>query len=443
MQVVTATETSQIQHLLELVSPRVGIICNLSPAVRGAEEPDVPIIYQATLSHFDYRKAKPWERAAIGKGLNENQAIRGAIGEAIEHYCASHFDTYKAHKAPWSAVQPEAVAPIDCVLYSENQYSRRAFPYRRWDPTDAITWLPMTELPGSRRIFAPASLVYLSADKASSEDFLCPPTSNGLAAGPDLNFAILHGLCELIERDAFLITWMNQLPAPEVEFSTESRVAHSIREHYGRFGVEIRVFNVSLDLPAYVMMGVAVDRTGRGPSAVVGLGCDLDPTVAVSRALFEVCQVRPGEVRRYQQERPADDLKSYHDVHGLEDHSAFFHPLETLSEFSFLFESGRTQGLKDLPNCSCSNVTADLETCVVALVGSGCRVLYADVTTPDVADFGLSVVRTIATGLQPMHFGSGEERLGGRRLYEIPMRLGCSSRIRGEGDLNPCPHPIA
>ncbi len=254
---------------------------------------------------------------------------------------------------------------------------------------------------------------------------------------------MLHGLCELIERDSFLLTWMNRLPAPEVSFSSNAKIAHSIREHYARFEVEIRVFNISADLPAYVMMGLAINRTGRGPAAVVGLGCHLDPEVALLKALFEVCQVHPGEVRRFQRERPADQLRSYQDVHTLEQHSAFFHSLDRLSELSFLLEGGRVQRLEDLPIRSDANVTTDLETCVKGLAAAGARVLCADVTTSDIAGYGLRVVRMIATGLQPMHFGWGEERLGGRRLYEAPKTLGYSTQTRSEADLNPCPHPIA
>jgi ribosomal protein S12 methylthiotransferase accessory factor len=437
------TNTGSAEHLLELVSPKVGVIRSLSPVARGAEEPDPPAIYQAMLAHFDFRRAKSWERVAVGKALNERDAMLGAIGEAIEHYCASHFDVYATRRSPWTEVLPDALAPTECVLYSERQYARRDFPYRRWDPRDEVRWLPMTELPGRQSVFAPATIVYMSLLEVQAQDLFCAPTSNGLAAGPNLEFAVLHGLCELIERDSFLITWMNRLPAAEVDFSGGPGLALSIREHYARFGVQIHVYNVSTDLPAYVMMGLLVDRTGRGPAGLVGLGCDLNPGVAITKALLEVCQVRPGEVQRYQRERPAERLKSYEDVRTLEDHSAFFHPLERLAEFSFLLENGCTVQLRDLPDHSRGSVTADLAMCITALTESGSRVLYADLTTPDVAPYGFRVVRTIATGLQPMHFGFGEERLGGRRLYEIPKVVGYFPEIRGEDDLNPCPHPLA
>ena len=54
-----------------------------------------------------------------------------------------------------------------------------------------------------------------------------------------------------------------------------------------------------------------------------------------------------------------------------------------------------------------------------------------------------SIVRAVATGLQPIHFGHGEARLGGRRLYEVPQILGYTTRSTRADDLNPCPHPLA
>jgi ribosomal protein S12 methylthiotransferase accessory factor len=52
-------------------------------------------------------------------------------------------------------------------------------------------------------------------------------------------------------------------------------------------------------------------------------------------------------------------------------------------------------------------------------------------------------VRVIVPGLQPVHFGHGQERLGGERLYRLPHQLGLKDRVQTEADLNPCPHPLA
>lgn len=430
-------------RLLELVSSEVGLIRSLTLVARGADEPNPPIIYQAMLSHFDFRMAKDWERVAVGKGITRTEAVLGAIGEAIEHYCASHFDHRRTVRAPWSSLAANSISPTAFVLYSAKQYARPEFNYRPWDPELEVRWLLATELPTNHQVYVPATLVYLSFGDAPAQDFFCPPTSNGLAAGPTLQTAALHGLLEVIERDAFLITWMNRLSVPNVEISARIQPAFSICQHYAKFGVQVRLFNISTELLPYVMMALAVDRSGEGPAAIIGLGCHPNPVVAATKALFELCQARPGEKKRFRHDQPSKELESYSDVRGMEDHSAFFHPLKRLEEFSFLLDGDRWQQLEDLPNHSSHEVSLDLDNCVKSLTQSGSRVFCADLTTSDVVPYGLCVVRTLVTNLQPMHFGFGEERLGGSRLFELPRSLGHCSRIRSEDDLNPSPHPLA
>lgn len=439
---MTATAAqAQLDGLMDLVSPRVGLIRSLVRVQRGAGEPTPPIVYQATLSNFDLRTATPIERATAGKGVTDAEAMVAAIGEAIERYCAAHPDLPSIRRGTRRALGGQAVDPAACVLYSDRQYARPDFLWPRPTPDTDLPWRAARELPGDREVLVPATLVYMNYTGEQPGDHLCPSTSNGLAAGVDLEDAVLRGLCELIERDAFLIAWMNRLPAPEVLF--EGGVPGSVRAHYARFGVDVRVFNLSSDLSPHVMMAVALDRLGHGPAAVIGLGCHLDPAAALIRALFEVCQARPGEARRYVDNPPHQRLRQHRDVVTLEDHSAFFTVAAHLGELAFLLDNGRRQRLEELPNHAGGSIRRDLATCVDTLTRAGARVLYADLTTPDVRDRGIRVVRTLATGLQPIHFGWGEERLGGDRLYEVPARLGHGGGRRSEADLNPCPHPLA
>lgn len=437
------TNDPQLLRLLDLVSPRVGVIRNFSKVTRGVEEPNPPIMYQATLAHFDYRLAPPEERVAAGKGLTDEQAMRAAFGEAIEHYCGAQVNEPETRMASWTEVKDSAICPPEFVLYSDSQYARPNFPHHQWKESDVLTWTGVRELPTGREVLAPAALVYLTSSMSRTEDRLTFATSNGLAAGPDVEFATLNALCELVERDAFLITWMNKLPAPEIDFAGVDGLAADIRNHYAAFGTNVRSFNVTTDLPIYVMMSIALDTTGKGPAATVGLGCSLDPGAALLKSLLEVCQTHPGEVRRFKDGPPTDRLQRYEDVITLLDHSAFLMIPQHLSEFSFLLDNGRRVSIADLPNGSSGNVQVDLETCIAALTEKGCRVAYADLTTPDIIPFGMRVVRGIATGLQPMHFGFGQERLGGRRLYEVPKIMGYTTDVRMEKDLNRCPHPLA
>lgn len=465
----------------------MGLVRDVTPLVRGAEEPLPPYLFTATLSNFDFRKVDRQERVSAGKGRTEEEARHAAIGEAVERYCAQHWDPRRTRLATWDQVRDAAISPADCVLYSDEQYARAGWPFHRWDPAEQVTWLPAIELPARREIVVPASLAYLVTPVARTEDGFTNATSNGLAAGGTLTAAILGGLYEIIERDALLVTWMNRLPAVEIDLhdtldAAPAGLAGSIVRHYACFGVDVRAFVMRTDAPATVVMAIAFDAHPQRPAALVGLGCHARPAIALEKALFEVCQMRPAELRRYQEHPPRDRVRRYEDVKTLADHSAFFSQPRHVHELEFLWSRGERARLADLPDGSIDRESesagdprdqsrddsggdpggdrgdvpggdlsvaragsrdAELAGCVAALTARGHRVAYADVTTSDVAPLGLSVVRAFITGFQPVHFGDGNERLGGRRLFDLPHQLGLAPGPRTVADLNPCPHPLA
>jgi len=428
--------------LAELISPRTGIIRSLSRVSRGTEEPSPPVVCQSLVSQFDYRTANTKDRLAAGKGETEQEAMLGAIGEALERYCAYQENPEAVFRATVADLGSAAISPPEFVLYSDRQYATPGFKYARPGSQSPIGWTRAMELPGKSEAFVPASLVYLYFNTEGPDGYFCPPTSNGLAAGPTLESAVLGGFCELIERDAFLITWINRLSVPRVDYSSMTGIAARIRSHYARFGIEALVFDITTDVGVPVMMAMAVDRSGNGPAVVVGLGCHLNPAVALKKALMEVCQVRPSQSIKFAKNTPAETLKAYSDVKTLEDHAGFATIHENLHEFDFLWNSSRSRQIEGVPDGSTGDEKADLSHVVGLLRAADCRVAYVDLTTPDIAPYGLHVVRAIATGLQPIHFGTGEERLGGRRLFETAAKLGYTAGIRSGIDLNPCPHPL-
>jgi ribosomal protein S12 methylthiotransferase accessory factor len=156
-----------------------------------------------------------------------------------------------------------------------------------------------------------------------------------------------------------------------------------------------------------------------------------------------MCQARPAEARRFTDKPPQGRLTKYEDVKTLDDHSAFAALRERRDEFSFLWATGEIRPIQDIVNPSRGDVELDLAYCVSALRALDVRVACVDLTLPDVAPFGIHAVRMLATHLQPVHFGHDTTRLGGRRLFEVPQRLGFADRVMTEADLNPCPHPLA
>jgi ribosomal protein S12 methylthiotransferase accessory factor len=298
------------------------------------------------------------------------------------------------------------------------------------------------EYGSAQPVWLPAPLAYLTQPGDQPQDLLCASTSSGFAAGPDLEWALRNAVLEMLEREAFMTTWLNRLAVPEIDYSASGGIAGEIRNTFQRWGTEVRAFNLATDMPVSAVMAVALDQTAAGPAAVIGLGCELDAERALRRALFEICQMHEGS-RKMCGQGVADGLNTYSDVSTLEHHAAYFFRRDHLHELDFLLKPARKVRVEELPSSAGQSVQQDLEVLHRGLNRAGCRLFFRDLTTPDVFPYPIRVVRALITGIQPIHFGHGLERLGGRRLYELPWKAGFTERPTSEISLNACPHPLA
>lgn len=422
-----------------LVSKRCGLITDLAPQGRGPEEPCPPYLWNATLSHYNFYDTSPGKRLTGGKGRTETQAKLAAMGEAIERYSAIQWEHQRIRIG---LASDAAITPNDCVLYSSDQYAS-GMGYQPWSQDVQTSWITGVELPTGAAVDLPATLVYLLASPPRSEDRFTSVTSNGLAAGKDLTHAILGGAYEVIERDAFMITWLNRLPATTIRTPQRGCQAARIIRHYTRFGVDVRLLLLAADKGVSVVMAIAENPDDIGAFRHIGLGCDVDPAAAVDKAVFELCQSRPGIPSRIFNDNYRTRLQNYEGVKTLDDHMLFHLDGAHADEFDFLEETDAVCDLDDLPRPDCSTAQDELNLVVATATRTGARVAYAEITAPDIAPLGPRVVRVIIAGHQPIDFGFGSGRLGGRRLYETPVTWGLRDRPLLEAELNKCPHPLA
>ncbi|MEM9787910.1 MAG: YcaO-like family protein, partial [Pseudomonadota bacterium] len=293
-----------------LVSPRCGIVTALVPQMRGPQEPTPPHLWNATLAHFSTQQTQIGVRVTGGKGRTEAEAKLSALGEAMERYASFQWDPARVRIGQ---ADENAITPDDCVLYSKAQHAAGC-PFPPWSPKTPTSWITGTELPDGNPVEMPASQVYALGPPPRMEDFFTPSASNGMAAGKDLDHAILGGLHEVIERDAFMITWLNKLPARKIKLPDRGCTAAATIRHYDKFGVKIRLMWLHTDQSVYVMMAIAEDPQDGGIFRVIGLGCDGDPVVAVDKAVSELCQLRAGMVMRMQMDDYEKRLTGYEAV---------------------------------------------------------------------------------------------------------------------------------
>ena len=430
----------------KLVSPRCGLIRRFQPVHKDVSEPERPYIFRAELANARFLDShEDAFLVASGKGMTEAAARASALGEAVERYAASLWGDDRVVRAARADLPGPALDPRRLVLYRPEQYA--ALRYRPYDDTTVLGWVRARSLASGEELFVPALAVLLAYDVHPDEGFIFPITSNGLAAGPTLADAVLSGAYEAFERDAFLALWLHRLPAGRIDPASHPDPAvPALCRAYARRGVAMELYRVPTDHPVHVFVGLGVEtEASGGPACVVGLGADLDPAAAARGALLEVAQVRPALRMRMRQPdaraRLAELLDDPHRVAELTDHDLLYASPAMLGRFDFL--RTRPFASLDWSDTAPRGAAARLRLLAEHLAAQGSDLVYADLTTADLADLGLHVARAILPDYQPIHFGRAERRLGGRRLYELPRRLGLRPDDAAPGDLNDDPHPLA
>ncbi len=439
-----ADETPPFDGGLEhvLVSPLTGVVRALEQIRKDADEPALPVVLRADLANHRFLVGEEREQAshASGKGLTRAQALASTLGEAVERYSAGSWTPAEVAHAAVAELDGPFLDPRRLVLYTAEQYER--LPYAPYTPETRIGWAVARSLGTGEAVYVPALAVFLNYEVHSHEEMLCPTTSNGLAAGASLGGAVASAALEVVERDAFMVTWLNRLPTERVDaFTHPDRDVQALLEAYRRRGVEVALFRLPTDTCVSVFLALALANGRRGDPAVVGgLGAGFARAPAARKAILETAQIRPALRRRLRdvetQARLAALVADRANVEKLEDHDLLYASESARDAFDFLLDSTPDELDWTAGEASLGRLVDDL-------AEAGSDLLYVNLTPPEMGALGLFTARAILPDFQPIDFGHRERRLGGERLYALPARLGFREARTHLGNLNPDPHPLS
>jgi ribosomal protein S12 methylthiotransferase accessory factor len=386
-------------------------------------------------------------RSALNDGnatsIDADRATIKAVGETIERYCSAFYDEREFVFGTYEELSGKALIPEDFALFSTVQYSRTDFPYAPFTRQTPVRWILGHSLVYDCPTWVPASFVYIPYDRVSSEPPLKDLISTGLACGTTYASALLKALSEVVERDAYTIVWQNRLPRPHIDL--ESVDDPVIRQFVGvlqRLAIQPYAVLLTLDIPISVIL-IVMTRTEGPPWTVVASGADLSPRHALLLALEEACLALIGIRRSVVAARDYRPAADYRDVTTLPQHG-LVHALDpTLSSsIAFLTRPTEIVGLSELSDATTGNLIVDLRTALNAIRPLVTDVVGIDVTTSDVDEVGFKVVRVIVPELQPIDIDHRYPHLGGKRLYDVPWKLGLVARPGHERALNTLPHPF-
>lgn len=436
--------------LATLISPRTGVITAVHDTSNGlCDDWGVWLCFAEMTAPNDHvRRTSMWTDwcGGTGVGLDRYSALIAAVGEAVERYAACTYDPDQDMIwASYEDVQGAAISPDEFVLLSAREYEQWKHIVTPFQAQRPIGWAKGRHFTDGSLALVPASFVYGDYRYSSFDEVLTPVVvSTGLAAGPSWEQAVLSGLCECVERDAFMITYLNRLPVPEIDLD---QVTHpKVRDLLDRIPpwayTSIRAWNLTTDIGIPTVLAMIMGDGETTPAFLCGASANVDRGQALYKALIEAVQCY-GWATRYLVPKYKDhvwaedfsDVLTRDDQMGLAAKSGFAVHLE------WLLESRPKTPLESLPDLRTSSVVEALAVAADAVQQVGLPIVTVDLTQPDIASAGFHATRVLIPGTQPLTFGP-VRLLGGRRLYEAPYRLGYTSEPTTEESLNPVPHPF-
>ncbi|HSP59843.1 MAG TPA: TOMM precursor leader peptide-binding protein [Ornithinimicrobium sp.] len=421
-----------------VVGPVAGLVRRLDRVPKDVTEPELPLVVRAELANARFQPDDGFVTCS-GKGVRATAARDTALGEALERYASLMWDPPRRFRGAAPDVPGRHLDPHELVLFDPGQYA--TLPFAPYSPGTVLDWVPARSLGSGDEVWVPLLAAHLGYDVPTHAEYLFPATSNGFAAGSGLATAVESALLEVVERDAFLVSWFHRLVTPRMDARTvPDEDTRAVAAAYARRGVEVEVHVLPTD--SLVTVCLAVAWADEAPAAVVGLGAARDPVEAARKAVLEVAQVRPALRARLRdaatQERMTQLVADPALVHELEDHDLLYADPGTARSGLDHWRQGSVAPWEAPPGDP-----PDLAQLVASVVEVAGDVLYLDVTTAEVDALGVKVARVLVPGFQPIHFGADQARLGHQRLLRVPAELGLREARPTLAELNHLPHPLS
>jgi ribosomal protein S12 methylthiotransferase accessory factor len=398
-----------------------------------------------------------------GHSYSFRSSRASAIAEALERY-SGHFPRRKRSTVygSYRQLRDQAINPEHLGLYSPEQYaqlSQRNDPQRcvPYHPDLQFSWVWGYSLRTAKPILVPEQIAYYSMQgmRPLTEQFI-RENSNGCALGASIEEATLYGLMEVLERDAFLLTWYAclKLPAIAMQSTRDVKLKLAIERSERLNGFTYYAFDNTTDFGLPIALVVGVNRADEAPKMACATGAHWDPDRALANAFHETA----GMVAHLKTSPPQSTMQDWERgerlvangalVQSIEDHVLLGAMPAAFPRIGFLFQNQPKEPMSvrfaaQYAAGPSNDLTKILARIIDRIMSRGYDVVIVDQTAPELRESHLYCVRVLVPGLIPMTFCHGFERIYGLdRLYRTPQELGYADHILRAAELNPYPHPF-
>ncbi|PZR53901.1 hypothetical protein DNL40_06345 [Xylanimonas oleitrophica] len=449
-----------------LVDGETGIVRRVREVLRPERAPHRYTSLTAEVSDARWLGDWPADRVSLGTTFGDVAGARvAAIAEGVERYCGNflpeRLDPARHRIATAAELRAEGLPVVDLhdlPRWSPEQLSRGDFPYRELADDVATLWTRCREQvtdgyrddpDPSTDVWLPHALVGLNwrQRRFAHLDRVFHLNYAGIATGQGAADAHERGLLEVVERDALEVWWHHGGPARGIDPGSVPGLAEDLA------GAPLDVHLVQMPTDLAPAMAALVRDPETGVHAA-GFSSALDPVRAVRKAVLEAvhtwiytlgCVDSDGWVFRAVEAglmAPGLYLDHRADRRYLDSAGASFRHVRDLGAHVQVWLDPRVHHLAERFTAPVHGTVpvqevapGDVARLRQRLHEDGHRVITHDLTTRDVAQTSLRVVRTLVTGLVP-------NAPAAFRYLGMP-RFADAARSRGWAPADPAADPLA
>jgi len=330
------------------------------------------------------------QKLAFATGCTSSEATVKVLAEGFERYALEQKKSDKKEKV--IKLNEPYFDPRLVVPYSPDQlkFLKGIKPF---NPNKKIEWVAGERQINGEKIWVPSELVYYATKQTLKNGrFFYRASSSGVAAHFDKQVAIKTALCELIERDAFSVTWYSKRCVYSISGELLPSELRMRILNWEKLGYRVSLLDITLDGPPVALALIwSRDKT---PALCSGASCRPLFFDAVDRAFNEAEFMAMSWHRRKSRENMKMDNIKIPDDHGL-----FYIDPRNLIHAEWLLNS-----------TICSKKRKDFDGNLDHF-----DPIVIDIT-PKEYSCGLTVVRVLSEKLMPINFGYGNEHRGHQRM---------------------------
>jgi len=391
---------------------------------------------------------RPVTYGGFGGSFSLDEAMSKAVGEVLERYFLSTHRRAPLHAASYRELLSEhaEVVDMDAIDYFL-PWQRQTFPSLAWDTDSVFRWVEGYEYASGRQTFLPAQLVYWTYQHGAQGDIpaektIFMQTTSGSAGHFTKDEAVLSALLEAIQRDGFLLYWLNSLSPKVIDPSTtDDPDLKTLMEYLKPYGMDIYFVNTTSDLGIPTATCVVIDHNEPdGPVISIGSSAGFDIKGTLIQSAIEAVVVNNYVAGNPRHVLPNDFRPFTLPNIGRSERLFSWKGADMLERFRFFIDGEKERVGDFLSTKSQQSPQAQLRFVLDRLSerGIGYEPYIFEVKSRVLRDLGYHVVRAIVPQLIPLYLSEFCAPLKSRRLRDAPSRLG----YRSAEHYNPWPHPF-